>query len=93
MDTVRALVEIHGHVQGVFFRAETKRAADAHGVKGWVKNLDNGNVQALFEGDRNQVAAVLRWCDHGPKMAAVTQKDVRWEQYSGEYDGFNIVYQ
>ena len=86
----RAHAIISGRVQGVFFRMETKRAADGFGVFGWVKNLLDGTVEAVFEGDRDRVDAVLDWCREGPPAAKVTDVDVNWEKYTGDYTGFNI---
>jgi acylphosphatase len=86
----RAHVIISGRVQGVFFRMETKRAADGFGVFGWVKNLLDGNVEAVFEGDRDRVDAVLEWCREGPPSAEVSEVKVEREDYTGEFSGFNI---
>ncbi len=92
MKNVRAIVEVCGRVQGVFFRAETKRAADGKGVKGWVKNLPNGNVQAVFEGSEEAVDSMLEWCDRGAPMSRVEGKEVAWEEFTGMFDGFKITY-
>ena len=70
-DKVRAHATISGRVQGVFFRMETKQAADRFGVFGWVKNRRDGTVEALFEGDRDRVEALLEWCKEGPGHAQV----------------------
>jgi acylphosphatase len=89
---VRAHVIISGRVQGVFFRVETKRAADGFGVFGWVKNLRNGNVEALFEGDRDRVDAMLEWCKEGPAHAQVSDVKLDWQDYTGEFTAFDITY-
>jgi acylphosphatase len=86
----RAHAVISGRVQGVFFRMETKRAADGLGVFGWVKNQPDGTVEAVFEGDRERVEAVLDWCREGPPPADVTAVKVEWEDYTGEFKGFDI---
>jgi acylphosphatase len=86
----RAHAIISGRVQGVFFRMETKRAADGFGVFGWVKNLLDGRVEAVFEGDRDRVDAILDWCREGPPAAKVTDVTVNWEDYTGEFTGFDI---
>ena len=70
-DKVRAHAIISGRVQGVFYRMETQRAADRIGVTGWVKNRPEGTVEAVFEGAKNQVDAVLKWCWDGPRLAAL----------------------
>ena len=89
---IRAHAIIRGRVQGVFFRMETKRAADRFGVLGWVQNLQDGTVEAVFEGDRNQIDDILAWCKEGPPRAKVTDVDVSWEDYSGEFRKFDITY-
>ena len=86
----RAHAIISGRVQGVFFRMETKRAADGFGVCGWVKNRLDGTVEAVFEGDRDRVDAILDWCREGPPAAKVTDVNVSWEDYSGEFTGFVV---
>jgi acylphosphatase len=92
-DKVRARAIISGRVQGVFYRMETKRAADRIGVFGWVRNLKDGSVEAVFEGERVRVEAVLDWCRQGPPHADVTDVTATWSEYSGEFDGFNISFE
>lgn len=89
---IRAHAIISGRVQGVFFRMETKRAADRFGVSGWVQNLRDGTVEAVFEGDRNQIDGILAWCKEGPPRAKVTDVNISWEDYSGEFRKFDISY-
>ncbi len=91
-ENVRAHVIITGRVQGVFFRANTARAADRCGVSGWVRNRRDGTVEAVFEGEAAAVADILAWCKKGDPPAAVTDVHVKWEDYSGEYAGFSIAY-
>lgn len=91
-DKVRAHAIISGRVQGVFFRMETKRAADGFGVFGWVRNLRDGTVEAVFEGDRDRVDAVLEWCKEGPPHAKVADVDVTRDDYTGEFERFEITY-
>jgi acylphosphatase len=88
----RAHVVIHGRVQGVFFRAYTADEANALGVKGWVRNLPNGSVEAVFEGEEKAVQEMIAWCRHGPPHAHVTRVDVEQESYRGEFHGFKIEY-
>jgi acylphosphatase len=90
-DQVAAHVRIRGRVQGVCFRWETKQAADRHAVKGWVRNRSDGSVEALFEGDRSAVEAVLSWCRQGPEISQVDDVAVRWEDGTQGYDGFDIT--
>lgn len=89
---VRAHVYVSGLVQGVFFRSSTKRMADRLGVKGWVRNLQDGRVEAVFEGDREAVASMIEWCHRGPPDAIVEKVDVVWEDYRGEFKDFKILY-
>ena len=77
---VRARVVISGRVQGVFFRVETKHAADRYGVFGWVKNQRDGTVAALLEGPKENVASLLEWCKQGPPLAKVETVDLKWEE-------------
>ncbi|MFQ5951277.1 MAG: acylphosphatase [Candidatus Geothermarchaeales archaeon] len=90
--TARAHVFIEGVVQGVFFRANTERKALRLGLKGWVRNLPDGRVEALFQGDRNSVERMLRWCHRGPAFAKVSDVSVQWEEYGNEFSGFTIWY-
>lgn len=92
-DKVRSHAIISGRVQGVFFRMETKRAADRFGVLGWVRNLKDGTVEAVFEGDREQVDAVIGWCRQGPPHADVADVNVNWNDYTGEFKGFDISFE
>ena len=91
-DKVRVHAIITGIVQGVFFRLETQRAAEQHGVEGWVRNKRDGSVEAVFEGDRSSVDAVLDWCREGPPRAIVHDVVVDWEDYTGQYGGFDVTY-
>jgi acylphosphatase len=89
---VRAHANISGRVQGVFFRMETKRAADRIGVYGWVRNLRDGTVEAIFEGNQDQVDTILAWCKEGPPNAQVSDVKSDWQDYTGEFSGFDISY-
>lgn len=89
---VRAHAVVSGQVQGVFYRATTKETAENLGVRGWVKNRPDGNVEAIFEGDKKYVDLVLKWCSEGPLYAKVKRVDISWEEYSGEYYDFRISY-
>lgn len=89
---VRANVVITGKVQGVYFRAETQRAAKQRNVLGWVRNRPDGSVEAQFEGDEPSVKAMLEWCRQGSPFSRVHHVDVRWEIYTGDFDRFDIVF-
>ena len=89
---VRAHVIITGRVQGVFYRMETKQAADLNGVVGWVRNKRDGSVEAVFDGPEEAVKSILAWCRKGPPSAKVDHIDVTWEPYSGEFYRFDVTY-
>jgi len=81
---IRRRVIVHGRVQGVFFRGSTvERARDA-GVRGWVRNLADGRVEAVFEGDALDVEEVVAWCGQGPRHARVERVEVFEEEPRGE---------
>lgn len=86
----RAHVYVSGLVQGVFFRHETRRLAQALGVGGWVRNLPDGRVEAVFEGEKVLVEKMIDFCRRGPPGARVTGVRVEWEEYRGEFKGFTI---
>jgi acylphosphatase len=88
----RAHVFVSGMVQGVFFRSETRREARNHGVNGWVRNLPDDRVEAVFEGEEQNVKKLLEFCRLGPPGSKVTNTQVTWESYSGEFRDFEIVY-
>ena len=83
----RRRVRISGDVQGVGFRWYTREQAMASGVAGWVRNLPDGRVEAVFEGHREAVDALVEWCRSGPRSATVTDVEVRDEAPEGE-EGF-----
>ncbi len=91
MTNVRAHVFIHGLVQGVFFRAHMQDEAIDFGVSGWVRNLQDGRVEAVLEGDEEAVRRLLKWCEKGPPAARVTDVKPTFEQYRGEFSGFNVL--
>ena len=88
----RVRVIIHGRVQGVFFRMETRRAARQFGATGWVRNLPDGTVEAVMEGPAETVESLLKWCNRGPRLARVDKLDITRESYTGEYDSFEVTY-
>lgn len=92
MTGARAHVLISGHVQGVFYRASAQRQAQALGIRGWVRNLPDGRVEAVFEGDQAAVGRMVIWCRSGPPNAYVTDVDVCDEPFTGEFNGFGVRY-
>ena len=87
---VRARVVVRGHVQGVFFRADTQERARSLGVGGWARNEPDGSVQAAFEGPRNRVESMVEWCRRGPRGARVEDVEVTWEEPEG-LSGFRVA--
>jgi acylphosphatase len=85
----RAEVTVHGMVQGVFFRVETRDRARSLGLSGWVTNASDGTVRAAFEGDDERVESMVDWCRRGPRGASVDEVDVTWAEAEGEH-GFSI---
>ena len=92
MDHLRAQVTVYGTVQGVAFRASTRHEASRFGINGWVRNLPDGTVEALFEGEKKAVEQILTWCRQGPPGAHVSNVQIVWEPYHGEFQSFDIRY-
>jgi len=86
---VRYRVLISGRVQGVFFRDTCQRLAEEHDVAGWVRNLPDGRVEAIFEGQADDVGRLLDWTHHGPRLAMVDAVTVQVERPEGLH-GFLI---
>lgn len=89
---VRAHVFVNGRVQGVFFRSETRYEAKKRGVKGWIRNMPDDRVEAVFEGKEESVKELIEFCRRGPRGARVTGINVIWESYTGEFRDFKIRY-
>jgi len=85
----RAKVIVHGAVQGVFFRVEARDRARSLGLAGWVRNVPDGTMEAVFEGDDERVELMVEWCRRGPAGARVEEVEVDWSEPEGE-DGFSI---
>ncbi|MFB6160662.1 MAG: acylphosphatase [Haloferacaceae archaeon] len=88
-ERVRTHVHVSGRVQGVYYRASTRDAARDRGVDGWVRNLDDGRVEAVFEGAPDEVAAMVEWCHTGSPSAEVREVDTEREEPRG-LDGFEV---
>ena len=86
----RVRVIVSGYVQGVFFRTGCARAADERGVAGWIRNRDDGTVEAVFEGPAADVADLVAWCRAGPRGASVVGLESFEESPIGER-GFRIT--
>jgi acylphosphatase len=91
-DKARLHVLIEGRVQGVFFRAATRDEAGALGLAGWVRNLADGRVEAIFEGERPALEKLLAWCRRGPPYAYVDHLEVEWQTYLGDLADFHVVH-
>jgi acylphosphatase len=87
----RLHVLIEGRVQGVFFRAATRDQARARGLSGWARNLPDGRVEALFEGDKRVLENMLTWCRQGPPYAYVARVEAEWQPALGDMTDFRIV--
>ena len=92
MKNLRAHLYIEGIVQGVFYRAFVRELALKSGLGGWVRNLPDGRVEAVFEGKDEDVEKAIVECYKGPPGAHVTNIDVVWESYKGEFRDFEIRY-
>lgn len=88
---VRVHVFVSGRVQGVFFRQSTKRIAQSLYVQGWARNLPDGRVEAVFEGEEPAVKTLVDYCRHGPLAARVDDLEVRNENYVGEFSDFETL--
>ena len=87
---IRANVTVRGVVQGVCFRQYTQKTAILRGVTGWVRNLADGSVEGCFEGEEEDVKALIDWCHRGPEWARVEKVIVETEPFRGEFRGFNV---
>lgn len=87
----RARVRVSGRVQGVWFRVETREMARSLGLSGWVRNLSDGSVEAVFQGKERAVNEAVEWCRHGPPGARVESVEANWEEPLRE-DGFEVRY-
>ena len=86
----RAHAYITGSVQGVSFRYYTYHEALKHGLRGWVRNLEDGRVEAVFEGEKAGIEEVLEWSQNGPPAAKVENVEVEWEEPSDSLTSFKV---
>jgi len=86
----RARIYVSGVVQGVFFRTRTAVMAYRLNVRGWVRNLSDGRVEAVFEGEKGDVDEMLEFCRRGPAGSVVKGARITWEDYKGEFTEFTI---
>ncbi len=87
-----AHIFVSGRVQGVFYRASTKEIALIYHLTGWVRNLSDGRVEAMFEGEKENIEKVVEWCRQGPPAAAPSNLEIKWLKYSGSFTDFKMRY-
>lgn len=87
----RAHILVSGRVQGVFFRDHTQRWARSLSVNGWVRNVEDGNVEVMAEGERENIESLIIHLEEGPPMSIVEKVDVDWQEYKGEFHEFRIT--
>ena len=92
MPKQRAHLFVKGKVQGVFFRQALKVIAKKKNVSGYVKNLKDGRVEAILEGEDVDVSSLVEWCHAGPANARVEDVEIRNEKYKGEFSKFEVLY-
>ena len=90
MQRIQAIIQ--GRVQGVFYRASTRDQARTLGLSGWVRNLADGTVELVAEGDESPLDQLLLWCREGPPGARVDAVDVQRAAGTGEFTGFAVRY-
>ncbi len=91
-EKARAHVVISGRVQGVFYRAFTEEVAFSLGLKGWVRNMSDGRVEAVFEGEKGRIEEAIAACRKGPPASRVSSVDVGWEGFKEEFKSFSVKY-
>jgi acylphosphatase len=88
----RLRIIVHGRVQGVFFRSNAEDVAKKLGLKGYVRNTPEGNVEVVAEGAKENLKALLEWCKKGPVIAHVGKVDIQWSAATGEFEDFSTKY-
>ena len=88
---IRVHLIISGKVQGVYFRKHTQDISLQNNVYGWVKNLLNGDVECVLEGLKSNVDQVMMWCHQGPPGSHVDNVKIKYEEFIGNFNDFNIV--
>ena len=88
----RIHITVSGRVQGVFYRARTEEKALSLNLLGWVRNLSNGDVEIVAEGEESDLENLAAWCRQGPPSAVVTSVDVAWEETGDDLERFAIRY-
>ena len=89
---IRVHVIVSGRVQGVYYRSYAVDEARELGIRGWVRNTSSGDVEAVFEGEQDAVEKMVDWCWRGSPPSRVDSVEVTWEDATGEYEGFDVIY-
>ena len=88
----RLRIVVHGRVQGVMYREFTRREAEKLGVTGYTRNLPDGTVEVIAEGEEKQLNELVQKCKKGPLLAFVEKLDIQEKKPTGEFEGFDIRY-
>jgi acylphosphatase len=88
----RARIFVSGRVQGVFFRDHTQKWASSLTLTGWVRNIRDGRVEALAEGDKEKIDELISKLNKGPPLSQVENVDVNWEEFKGEFKDFQVTF-
>lgn len=91
MNKKRVHIFVSGRVQGIGYRDGVRGKAEKLGILGWVKNLEDGRVEAVFEGEENKVKEIIEWARKGPFLAKVENMDIMPENFSGKFNDFKII--
>lgn len=83
-------IKVFGEVQGVFFRYSTKEKANQLELKGWVRNVEDGTVEIMAEGEEEKLKKFIDWCYIGPPAAKVEKMEIEWQEAEGEFEIFEI---
>ena len=83
---------VTGRVQGVFFRQSLKAKAIQNDIFGWVKNLQDGRVECLLEGNEKNISVLVKWANSGPANAIVENVEVHNEKFDNEFTKFDVLY-
>jgi len=90
MEKVRVRIIVSGRVQGVGYRNNVFKQAKKIGVNGWVRNLGDGRVEAVFEGEKQEVERIINWAKKGPLFANISDFKIEWQEPKGEFNNFEV---
>lgn len=88
----RAHIFVSGKVQGVFLRYNTRREAQKLGITGWIWNLPDGRVEAVFEGEKDKIEKIIEWLRKGPTFTKIEKVEVKWEKPKNKFKDFRMTY-